>query len=42
MSHLEKQVNALMRLCTAEKEADRKKAQQELQQLLQDADPEIL
>lgn len=34
MSHLEKQVNALMRLCTAEKEADRKKAQQELQQLL--------
>ena len=34
MSHLEKQVNALMRLCTAEKETDRKKARAEIQALL--------
>ena len=34
MNHLEKQVNALMRLCTAETETDRKKARSELQALL--------
>lgn len=46
MSHLEKQVNALMRLCTAEKEADRRKAQAELKELLSgppvSTDPEYL
>ena len=30
MSNLEKQVDALMRLCTAEKEADRRRAREEL------------
>jgi len=44
MNHLEKQVNALMRLCTAETENDRKKVRTELRELLcgtqdpQDAD----
>lgn len=46
MSHLEKQVNALMRLCTAEKETDRRKAQAELKALLTNSpiaqDPESL
>ena len=46
MSNLEKQVYALMRLCTAEKETDRQKAQEELKQLLADSpavqDPEYL
>lgn len=42
MSYLELQVNALMRLCTAEKEADRRRAQEELRQLMAFApgDPE--
>lgn len=48
MSNLEMQVNALMRLCTAEKEADRRKAREEVLDLLQQtrkpvsADPEYL
>lgn len=46
MSHLEKQVNALMRLCTAEKEADRQKARTEVMALLGSqsgsTDPETL
>lgn len=46
MSNLEKQVYALMRLCTAEKETDRQKAQEELKQLLAGSpavqDPEYL
>lgn len=46
MSHLEMQVNALMRLCTAEKESDRQKLRTELRQLLEGerhpVDPEDL
>ena len=36
MNHLEKQVNALMRLCTAETESDQKKVRSELRALLAD------
>lgn len=46
MSHLEKQVNALMRLCTAEKEADRQRLRAEVAALLRQrsgsTDPETL
>jgi two-component system response regulator (stage 0 sporulation protein A) len=47
MRILEMQVDALMRLCTAEKESDRRKAQEEVRRLLNNrqygnADPEYL
>ena len=46
MNQLEKQVNALMRLCTAQDEADRQKARAEVLELLSgnysSADPEYL
>lgn len=49
MSHLEMQVDALMRLCTAEKESERKQVQEEVRRMLKTrkhtqvcADPEYL